>query len=233
MGIWFGVASEFTWRPFGIMHVESHNNNNSGLSARDDLEARSSGSRRQSRDPVPVTGTGGFPNPPSPADAMPDMVIWAVYACMLGRTRRSAAGRLRGGLLSSLGGFVIRIRILMYRDVSCVYPEGYMYPSCILMYLKCILNALLHSKRIHILIFCMYFTRIPNESRIHFGIHIRYIKIHVSCALPWCHTGYISGYIRIRVLGLFITIHLMIHQDTPRYKITIHVSWTRHDEVRI
>ena len=58
--------------------------------------------------------------------------------------------RLRGGLLSSLGGFVIRIRILMYRDVSCVYPEGYMYPSCILMYLKCILNALVHSKRIHV-----------------------------------------------------------------------------------
>ena len=28
--------------------------------------------------------------------------------------------------------------------------------------------------------FCMYFTRIPNESKIHFGIHIRYIKIHVS-----------------------------------------------------
>jgi len=34
-----------------------------------------------------------------------------------------------------------------------------------------------------------------------FGIHVRYIKIHVhvSCALPWCHLGYISGYIRIRV----------------------------------
>jgi hypothetical protein len=38
------------------------------------------------------------------------------------------AVRVRGGLLSSLGGFVIRIRILMYRDVSCVYPVGYMYP---------------------------------------------------------------------------------------------------------
>jgi len=49
-----------------------------------------------------------------------------------------------------VGGFVIRIRILMYHDVSCVYPEGCMYPSCILMYLKCILNALLHSKRIHV-----------------------------------------------------------------------------------
>ena len=32
-----------------------------------------------------------------------------------------------------------------------------------------------------------------------------------------------SGYM---YLGLFIT----IHQDTPRYKITIHVSWTGHDD---
>ena len=32
-----------------------------------------------------------------------------------------------------------------------------------------------------------------------------------------------SGYM---YLGLFIT----IHQDTPRYKNTIHVSWTRHDD---
>ena len=32
-----------------------------------------------------------------------------------------------------------------------------------------------------------------------------------------------SGYM---YLGLFIT----IHEDTPRYKITIHVSWTRHDD---
>ena len=31
---------------------------------------------------------------------------------------------------------------------------------------------------------------------------------------------------RYMYLGLFIT----IHQDTPRYKITIHVSWTRHDD---
>jgi len=31
-----------------------------------------------------------------------------------------------------------------------MYPEGYMYPLFILMYLKFILNALLHSKRIHI-----------------------------------------------------------------------------------
>jgi hypothetical protein len=60
------------------------------------------------------------------------------------------SARVRGGLLSSLGGVVIRIRILMYCDVSCVYPEGYMYLSCILMYPKCILNALLHSKRIHV-----------------------------------------------------------------------------------
>ena len=46
--------------------------------------------------------------------------------------------------------FPYRIRILMYRDVSCMYPEGYTYLECILMYLKCILHALLHSKRIHV-----------------------------------------------------------------------------------
>ena len=39
-----------------------------------------------------------------------------------------------------------------------------------------------------------------------------------------------SGYV---YLGLFITIHLMIHQDTPSYTITIHVSWPRHAEARI
>ena len=56
----------------------------------------------------------------------------------------------------------------------------------------------------------MYFTRIPNESKIHFGIHIKYIKIHVSWALPWCHTGYMSGYITIRVSWT-------LHQDTSGY----------------
>ena len=48
------------------------------------------------------------------------------------------------------GGVSYTIRILLYLDVSCVYPVEYMYPECILMYLKCILNALLHSKRIHV-----------------------------------------------------------------------------------
>jgi hypothetical protein len=32
----------------------------------------------------------------------------------------------------------------------------------------------------------MYFTRIPNESKIHFGIHIRYIRIYVSCTWDTC-----------------------------------------------
>jgi len=91
------------------------------------------------------------------------------------------------------------------------------------MYLKC---PVTFQENTCILIFCMYFTRIPNESRIHFGIHIRYIKIHVSWALPWCHTGYMItcqdtlGYM---YLGFFIT----IHQDTPGYKIKIHVSDTK------
>jgi len=43
-----------------------------------------------------------------------------------------------------------------------------------------------------------------------FEIDVSYIKIHVSCALPWCHTGYISRYIRIHVSWT-------LHQDTSRY----------------
>ena len=79
-----------------------------------------------------------------------------------------------------------RIRILLYLDVSCMYPamvscmysEGYMYPLCILMYLKMYLKCpVIFQDNTCILIFCMYFTRIPNESKIHFGIHIRYMYL--------------------------------------------------------
>ena len=55
------------------------------------------------------------------------------------------------------------IRILMYPDVSRVYPVEYMYPWCILMYLKCILNALLHSKRIHVLDILHVFYTYPKR----------------------------------------------------------------------
>ena len=104
-----------------------------------------------------------------------------------------------------------RIRILMYHDVSCMYPEGYTYLECISnvsqMYLTC---SVTFQEKTCILTFCMYFTRIPNESKIHFGIHIRYITIHVSCSLPWCHAGYISRYIKIRVSWT-------LHHDTSGY----------------
>ena len=74
-------------------------------------------------------------------------------------------------------------------------------------------------------VFYTYLKRVQDTCR----IHIRYIRIHVSYALPWCHTATLdtyqdtSGYM---YLGLFIK----IHQDTQRYKITIHVSWTRHND---
>ena len=94
------------------------------------------------------------------------------------------ATRVRGGFLSFLGGISYQIRILLYRDVSCMYPVEYMHPGCILMYLKCILNALLNSKRIMYLdildVFYTYLKRVQDTCR----IHIRYIRIHVSYALP-------------------------------------------------
>jgi hypothetical protein len=66
------------------------------------------------------------------------------------------AGRagVRGGFLSFLGVVSYRIRILMYSDVSCMYLECILKDTCI-PYVswcisKCILNALLYSKRIHV-----------------------------------------------------------------------------------
>ena len=35
------------------------------------------------------------------------------------------------GFVIGFGGVCYRIRILMYPDVSCVYPEGYTYPESV------------------------------------------------------------------------------------------------------
>ena len=70
------------------------------------------------------------------------------------------------------------------------------------------------------------FYTYPKRVQDTFRIHIRYIKImYLMRFLDVTLDTYqdTSGYM---YLGLFIT----IHQDTPRYKITIHVSWTRHDD---
>ena len=111
---------------------------------------------------------------------------------------RPPSGVIGGYFLSFFGGVSYRIRILMYFDVSCMYPDGHMYPLCILMYLKCnILNALLHifpREYMYLDLFCMYFTRIPNESKIHFGIHMRYVKIHVSCTWDTIHSRGLSWF---------------------------------------
>ena len=55
-------------------------------------------------------------------------------------------------------------------------------------------------------VFYTYLKRVQDT----FRIHIRYIRIHVSYALPWCHSGYIWGYIRIHVSWT-------LHHDTSRY----------------
>ena len=47
------------------------------------------------------------------------------------------------------------------------------------------------------------------------------------CSLPMCHTGYTTRYIKIHQ---DTCIFVKIHQDTTGYKITIHVSWMRHDD---
>ena len=68
------------------------------------------------------------------------------------------------------------------------------------------------------------FYTYPKRVQDTFGIHIRYIKnMYLMRFLDVTLDKYqdTSMY-----LGLVIT----IHQDTPRYKNTIHVSWTRHDD---
>ena len=64
-----------------------------------------------------------------------------------------------------------------------------------------------------------------------FGIHIGYIRIHVSCAFPWCHTGYISGYIRIRVswtLHHDTSGHTEIHAGYMQDSSWIHAGYIIH-----
>jgi hypothetical protein len=110
-----------------------------------------------------------------------------------------------------------------YPDVSwCILHVSWrihvsrVYPDVSQMYLT---SPVTFQENTCILTFCMYFTRIPNESKIHFGIHIRYITIHVSWTLPWCHTGYMSGYIKIRVSWTLL-------HDTSRYMFKIHMRDT-------
>ena len=83
-----------------------------------------------------------------------------------------------------------------YPDVSCIYPEGCTYPSCILMYLKCISHALLHSKRIHVSWYFAYVLHVSQTSPRYIWdtrIHIKYINFvtlydiqHPACT-PYGH----------------------------------------------
>jgi hypothetical protein len=104
-----------------------------------------------------------------------------------------------------------------------------MYHECILVYLKCIFKcSVTFQENTCILTFRMYCTRIPNEFKIHLGyMYISDTSRYMYLARFLCVTldtyQETSGYL---YLGLFIK----IHQDTQRYKITIHVSWTRHND---
>ena len=106
----------------------------------------------------------------------------------------------------------------MYRDVSQ-------------MYLKC---SVLFEENTYVIlhVFGHVSQRRVKDT---FEIHVEYIKIHVSWAIPWCHTGYVSGYIQdtsqYMYLGTFIKIHDTIHRDTKsRYmylRCKIHAGYMR------
>ena len=71
-----------------------------------------------------------------------------------------------GGFVIELGGVVIRIRILMYP--ACILKDTriLMYLDVSQTYLKC---SVKFQENTCILTFCMYFTRISNEFKIHAG----------------------------------------------------------------
>ncbi len=82
------------------------------------------------------------------------------------------------------------------------------------MYLEC---PVTFQENTCILIVCMYFTRtcIPNmKSKKNFGIHIRYIRIYVSCTWDTCgiHAGYM---------------YLQRFEDTLRITLRIHAGYMR------
>jgi hypothetical protein len=109
--------------------------------------------------------------------------------------RRNGCG---GVSYTNWGGFPIQYVSWCILHVSCMYSEGYMYPECILMYLKCILHALLHSKRIHV------------------SWHFACIS-HVSQTSPRYILGYTSDTSRYMYLGRFLGVTLDTCQDTSGY----------------
>ena len=119
---------------------------------------------------------------------------------------------------------------------SCVYPEGCTYPDVgipilILMYLKRMSYltscSVTFQENTCILTFCMYFTRIPKESKIHLG----YTSLDTSDTSrfsPYMYLGRflgvtldnISGYIRIRVSWTPCGIHAGYMGDTRGTRIS-------------
>ena len=118
-----------------------------------------------------------------------------------------------------MAGRSVEIGVIIWAPmVACMYPEGYT-----LSVSRCISNVSLHALLIPRE--CMYLDILHVFYTYPKGVHymytfwdthhdIRYNKIHVSCALPWCHTGYISRYIRIRVSW---TLHHDTSYDTSGY----------------
>ena len=76
---------------------------------------------------------------------VPDAVPVASETPCLKRTQRRGVD-----MASSKNWQVCEFQNRTTQDSGVLYPVEYMYPECILMYLKCILNALLHSNRIHV-----------------------------------------------------------------------------------
>ena len=126
----------------------------------------------------------------------------------------------RAHFLSCLGKFPIRYVSWCILRVSWRIHVSW----CILMYTKRILQLLCYIPREYMYLDILHvFYHVFQRSKDTYKIHKNYMYLmrFLDVTLDTYQDTSRSMY-----LGLFIT----IHQDTPRYKIMIHVSWTRHDD---
>jgi hypothetical protein len=103
---------------------------------------------------------------------------------------------------------------------ECILQDTRNYLECILMYLKCILHALLHFKRIHVSACILHVSQTSpryilgytsdntSDTSRYMYLHGRFLGVTLELVLDTCQDTS-----RYMYLGLFFT----IHHDTSRY----------------
>ena len=112
-------------------------------------------------------------------------------------------------------------------------PHGSrMYPDCILIVSWSVVKTRPRYMYRDFVSRCILMYRDEESMKIHVSWWAD-VSWYVSYALPWCHTGYISRYIRIHVSWtLHQSRYIKIHRDTKsRYTCILDASW-RHFKIQ-